>query len=295
MAISNDDAPLKIYEGDGSTDTYAYDWKITDKTHLFLSILDEEGDEDILIVDSDYTVTGVGDEDGGTIVLDDGNLADGAKLRIASAVPNTQPTVFPRQGSWDPKTVEGRLDAIVRQIQQLAEGLGRSYKVERFLAPPDPIADGDLLIIAEETAARIAADLAEAAARIAADNALAQDIADEADARADADAILAAMSWGGQLDEPQEKVYVLEQFAPCPGTIIALKAQGGDGDGTVTIAIDGTPVTGLDEVDLDDTAKSFTATAANTFAAGARITYEFSDLDGLIDLGLTVLWTKTLS
>ena len=48
------------YTGNGSTETYAYGFRITSQTHLRVTVADADGVETTLSVVTDYTVTNVG-------------------------------------------------------------------------------------------------------------------------------------------------------------------------------------------------------------------------------------------
>jgi hypothetical protein len=69
--------------------------------------------------------------------------------------------------------------------------------------------------------------------------------------------------------------FVYTQAAEVAGTIVSLKAAVGGNAGsiTATVSINGTPVTGISGVTVNSSStQTFTATAANTFSQGDRIT-----------------------
>ncbi len=148
--------------------------------------------------------------------------------------------------------------------------------------------------ISSESSARISGDAANSAAISSeASTARAAESA-EAATRAAANALLAKGSWGGMLKAPEVTVYVIEQHATFAGTINALYAQLTSGTCTVAVKINGTAVTSISAAACDNTAKTFAATGANTFAIGDRITFEVAVIASPVGLGITIEWTKTI-
>lgn len=122
------------YTGTGAVSTYSYTFKIFANTDLVVTVVrTSTGAETTLTLTTDYTVTGVGEEAGGTIVLVDNDqawltgafLATTYQLVIRRVRPVTQTTDIRNQGSFLPETHEDTFDHLVMLIQQLRELLNR--------------------------------------------------------------------------------------------------------------------------------------------------------------------------
>lgn len=123
------------YTGTGALDTYSYTFEILNQSHLVLTIADDDGVEVELTITTDYTVTGVGEASGGTIVFVDsgqdwldasGFLKTDYLLNIRQVVPLVQNTDIRNQGAFFPATYESALDYITRICQQLQEQVSRA-------------------------------------------------------------------------------------------------------------------------------------------------------------------------
>lgn len=135
------------YVGDNSTDTYAYSWHINASSELLVTQRDTDGVEETLTLTTDYTVTGVDDTDGGTIVLVGGNLADGYTLTIRGNDPLTQTTDIRNQSSYLPEVIEDTFDHLVKIDQQQQDEIDRSVKLPESISSDDfdPTLPTDLL------------------------------------------------------------------------------------------------------------------------------------------------------
>lgn len=124
MTVSSD--PFRNdYIGTGSVDTYSYGFRIFAESDLLVTQVDTSGIETTLVLNTDYTVTGVGAFSGGTIVLT-GNLASGYGLTIRGVFTIEQQTDLRNQGGYKPETVEDALDYLTRLTQQQQDVLGRA-------------------------------------------------------------------------------------------------------------------------------------------------------------------------
>lgn len=147
MTISTVDTSSGPYVGNGIADTFEYDFKIFDKTQLTVLQTDTDGVTTTLAVDSDYTVTNVGEDDGGDIVLSAPLVAD-YQLFIRANIPVTQETDFESQGGFFPDVHEDAFDKLTLLIQQNAASLARAVRLSEDL----PL-DGDF-VIAEDVDGR---------------------------------------------------------------------------------------------------------------------------------------------
>jgi len=125
--------------GSGATLTYPYNFKIFDEDHLAVTVaLISTGAETTLVIDTDYTVTGVDDDAGGNVVLvsngqawiSGGFLSSLYSISIVRNIPLTQTSDIRNQGDFYPEVHEDTFDKLVMQIQQMQDTLDRSLKVQ---------------------------------------------------------------------------------------------------------------------------------------------------------------------
>jgi hypothetical protein len=120
------------YTGTGAVDTYPYTYKIFDEADLHVIQTDLTPATTVLTLNVDYTVTGVGEENGGTIVLVAGNLASGWGLSILRKKTIQQLTDLRNQGELYAETLEDTYD-ISRMIdQQQQSELDKSLHLSDF-------------------------------------------------------------------------------------------------------------------------------------------------------------------
>lgn len=117
------------YVGNNTTATYSYSFKIFSKNDLLVTQKNTSDVETTLVVDTDYTVTGVGDVNGGTIVLTAGNLATNYTLTIRRVTTLTQVTDIRNQGDYYPEAIEDEFDKRNMIDQQQQDELDRSVKL----------------------------------------------------------------------------------------------------------------------------------------------------------------------
>lgn len=92
---------------------------------------------------------------------------------------------------------------------------------------------------------------------------------------------------------PADKTYVLISKAPYAGTILGVKGLNtSSGTLTAAVKINGTNVTGLSALAVTSTPQDATASAANTFVAGDRITFVVSSNSSGADLEVTLEMLK---
>jgi hypothetical protein len=139
------------YTGSGSVSTYSYNFKIFAATDLKVTVLTSGSPavEFDLTYINDYTVTGVGEESGGTITLINPSFAPlptGDKLSIRRVVPLTQETDIRNQGDFYPETLEDAFDHLVMIDQQHDDEIERAVKLPETIltAAFDPTLPPDL-------------------------------------------------------------------------------------------------------------------------------------------------------
>lgn len=131
------------YIGNGSTPNYEYDFKIFDRTHLQVIVLDLELDATTLVIDTDYTVSNIGDAAGGTVTLvsaaqawiSGGNLRSNYVLSILRIVPLDQGDDFANQEDFYPENHEARFDYQTMIDQQQQDEIDRCIKIPAGLNP----------------------------------------------------------------------------------------------------------------------------------------------------------------
>jgi hypothetical protein len=132
------------YVGNGSTATYAYNYKITADTDLLVTVRSILGVETTLTRTTHYTVTGVGNVGGGNIVLvneafswidGSGFLATAVAMSIRRVRPRKQLTDIRNQGSFYPETHEDALDNLCMIDQQQQDEIDRSFKLPETVDP----------------------------------------------------------------------------------------------------------------------------------------------------------------
>lgn len=164
MTVPSEDYRSGPYTGNGVTTTFKYDFRIVDENHVRVIHGALDGTTTELVLGTDYTVTGVGDQDGGDIVLT-APLPSGEKVTHLRNAPFVQETDLENQGAYYAETVERSLDLSVMRDQQLAELMSRAVLVSA--TTPDYDQDALLNDIAavktQRSLAEDAADAAEAA------------------------------------------------------------------------------------------------------------------------------------
>lgn len=128
------------YVGNSAVGTYSYTFRILDQTHLRVTVRDTSSPpvETTLTLTTHYTVTGVGDAGGGSVLLVNGafswldasgKLKSGYSLTIRRVLPIKQETDLRNQGSFYAETHEDQFDRAAMVAQQQQDEIGRSLKL----------------------------------------------------------------------------------------------------------------------------------------------------------------------
>src|SRR5690349_21491936 len=125
--------------GNGSTVQFTYGFKILDKTNLKVYV-----NGVLKTVDTDYTVNGVGNDNGSTIVFSAAPAAN-SRVVILRDQPLEHTTSYPRGAGISGPTVERDYDKLWMALQQSAEELRRrprfaDYSLYKDITMPDPTA-----------------------------------------------------------------------------------------------------------------------------------------------------------
>lgn len=122
--ITNDTSKV-IYNGDGSTAIFPYTFKIFADGDLIVVLQDANGVETVQTLNSDYTVTGAGNDSGGNVIFVTAP-ASGYKVIIYRSISLTQPVDYVPNDPFPAETHEEALDRLTMITQQLQEQLDRA-------------------------------------------------------------------------------------------------------------------------------------------------------------------------
>lgn len=115
------------YNCDGTQTVFPYTFRILDESHLRVVLTDDAGNETDLVLNTDYTVDGVGDSGGGNVTTAQ-TYASGYKITIIRNVPLTQATDYTENDPFPAESHEAALDKLTMMVQQQEEKLERTLK-----------------------------------------------------------------------------------------------------------------------------------------------------------------------
>ena len=123
--ISNENSKI-IYSGDGTTTTFPYNFYIFQDSDIVVLLRDKNtGAETTQTLNSDYTVTGAGNESGGNVVFTSAPSSD-YYVVIYREVELTQETDYVENDKFPADTHERALDKLTMITQQLDEKVSRA-------------------------------------------------------------------------------------------------------------------------------------------------------------------------
>ncbi len=106
---------------------YNYNFKIIDSSHLVVKWIDTDGVEHTLVEETDYTVSGVGNDSGGHITLT--TAKDDGTLSLYRDVPITQETDIRPRSNYPANVLENIADKQVMISQLLNEKIERALRL----------------------------------------------------------------------------------------------------------------------------------------------------------------------
>jgi len=109
------------FNGNGTTDTFAYTFRILDEDHIAVYV-----DGAIKTITTHYTVTGVGDSGGGSVVFVTPPPTGTANVVLVRSVPMTQETDYVENDPFPAKPHEDALDKLTMIVQQQQEQIDRT-------------------------------------------------------------------------------------------------------------------------------------------------------------------------
>jgi len=119
------------YTCNGTTDTFPYTFKIIQSADLYVIYTDLAGEDTQWTESTEYTVTAVGEETGGNVVVETIYVpASGTQLTIYRDVPLTQDSDYVENDPFHADTLETDLDRMVMIMQQLDEIFSRVFQLK---------------------------------------------------------------------------------------------------------------------------------------------------------------------
>ena len=158
MTVNTLDIISGPYVGNNTLDEYSYDFRIEDKTQIIVYETDDAGVQTTLVVDTDYTVAGLGVDGGGQITRVAGNLPTDYTWYIRSDYKETQLVAFPSQGPFFPDVHESVMDKLTFLYQQVIDRIGRSIRLSDSDVSADT-ADMTLPVLADRISSFLAFDV----------------------------------------------------------------------------------------------------------------------------------------
>lgn len=125
MTLDSTTSKVQYMQG-GTTTEWPVPFKFLDDDDLIVITTTDDVDE-TLVKDTDYTVTGAGEDAGGTVTISPA-LASGVRLTIYRSMEMDQPTQLTVAGGWYPAVHERVFDRLTMLIQQVQEEVDRSVK-----------------------------------------------------------------------------------------------------------------------------------------------------------------------
>jgi parallel beta-helix repeat protein len=146
------------YAGNGTTTVFPVNYYFLDNTHLQVILISSTGVEAQQTLTSNYTVTGAGNEAGGTVTMLVAPPA-GTTLVIQRNVPATQETDYLANDPFPAESHERALDKLTMLVQQNEREAGRALKIPLAAVPTTstelPLPQGNKLLAWNSNASAI--------------------------------------------------------------------------------------------------------------------------------------------
>lgn len=117
MALGSETSRV-TYTANGATTAFATGFKFLSNSDLVVKDTDEDGVTVTRVLNTHYTVTGAGEDAGGTVTFLTAPT-DAHEVVIERTVALTQPTAFRLQGSFSPSVHEAAIDKTMMAVQQV--------------------------------------------------------------------------------------------------------------------------------------------------------------------------------
>ncbi len=138
MTIPASELGITRHTGNGVAFVFDYGFKITHKNDLLVRVESTTGSVVTYTVDVDYTVSGVGDDGGGSITLTAGALTSGYVIAIEDNIAVSQTTPYKNQASFLGSRHENSFDKLTRMVRKSRETLDRCIRVASTVSPFTP-------------------------------------------------------------------------------------------------------------------------------------------------------------
>ena len=125
------------YNGNGSTRTFTYTFKIFNDSDLQVIVRSADGTETTKILNTHYTVSGAGNSNGGSITFIqnlpsiDHTPTASQKVTLIRNIPQTQSLDYISNDTFPAESHEEGLDRAIMVVQQLQEEVNRSLKLSK--------------------------------------------------------------------------------------------------------------------------------------------------------------------
>ena len=128
MTITAQTSKTGPYNGNGTTTVFSYTFEVQDEAHLVVTLADASVVETVQVLNTDYTVSGVGNANGGQITMSTAPVV-GYTLTISRNIPITQEVDLENRRSVAPEVLEDAYDKLTQIAQDLSEQVGRAIKI----------------------------------------------------------------------------------------------------------------------------------------------------------------------
>lgn len=119
------------YTGDGSNTIWNYSFLIPENSNAVITITTIATSETLVLDPSVYTITGVNNPVGGTVIypLSGSPLSTAFRISIQRILPLTQETDLVNQDGFYPEVIEDEFDYLTMLVQQLQDEISRVFVV----------------------------------------------------------------------------------------------------------------------------------------------------------------------
>lgn len=141
--VVNDLSPRDQYVATANQTDFDYNFPIFEDGDLVVATApDENSEAEVLALNTDYTVSGEGNDTGGTVVLTTG-VSAGTIVTIYRDIPIARNTDVSQNGPWSSTAYNDELDKIVLILQQLKLLLDRTLRLSLTSTADPEITDVD--------------------------------------------------------------------------------------------------------------------------------------------------------
>lgn len=129
----------KQYDGNDSTTVFSFPYLFQANADLTVIVTDVDGDDTLLVLDTDYSVADAGNPAGGAVTypIAGDPLATGEVITIVREMDINQETDLSNHGAFFLSAIETALDKMIMVAQQLDEAFDRCVKTD-VTDPEDP-------------------------------------------------------------------------------------------------------------------------------------------------------------